>query len=122
MKKIIATAAALLTPVAVFAQQIQPIRNVNDAIIKFDGFMQAAVWIMVSVAIIFIVWNGIQFIRFGGDSDKRGEYQSAIMWGIVGLAVILSIWGLVFIVKNTFTTDDAAGRAGGQNSIRNLIL
>jgi hypothetical protein len=122
MKKLIALSATLLAPASVFAQQMRPIHDANDAIIKFNSFLSAAVWILVSVAILFIVWNAVQFVRVGGDSEKRGEYQSAIMWGIVGVAVILSIWGLINIVRNTVPTDNATGYQNGQNSLNNLIL
>lgn len=120
MKKILATLALLSVPMAAFA--IAPINDANGLILLFDDFSHSIVWVLITVAFIFVVWNGIQFIRFGGDSEKRGEYQSAIIWGIIGLAVILSIWGLVAILKNTFVTRDSAGQQNAQNSMRSLIL
>jgi uncharacterized membrane protein YuzA (DUF378 family) len=98
------------------------VQDANSLIVGFSKFSTTIVYVLIGVAVIFIIWNGLQFIRFGGDSDKRGEYQSAIIWGIIGLAVIMSIWGLVAILKNTFVTNDAGGQQSAQNSLHSLIL
>ena len=42
------------------------------------------------------------------DPESRGTIGKAIIWGIVGLFVILSIWGLVAILSNTFRTNTTA--------------
>ena len=70
---------------------------------RVDYFINTGVWLLVSLAVLFIVWHSVQFIRHAGGEDRK-TYQNAIMWGIVGLAVILSIWGLVAILTNTFGT------------------
>jgi hypothetical protein len=38
--------------------------------------------------------------------EERAAHRSSILWGLVGLAVILSIWGLVAILRNTFNTQN----------------
>ncbi|HEX7724180.1 MAG TPA: hypothetical protein VF438_00370 [Candidatus Paceibacterota bacterium] len=120
MKKIIATTLALAAP-AVTLAQVQ-VHDANSLITAFTNFSQTAVFVLIGIAVIYIIWNALQFIRFGGDSDKRGEYQSAIVYGIIGLAVILSIWGLVAILKNTFMTEDTQGQINANANLHNLIL
>ena len=97
------------------------ITDANSLIWKIDDLVSAVVWLLVSLAVIFIVWNAVQFIRHSDDA-KRKESQMAVIRGIVGLAVILSIWGLVYILRNTFWTDDIRGEINAQGSINNLIL
>lgn len=98
-----------------------PITDANSLIWKIDDLVGAVIWLLISLAVIFIVWNAIQFIRNAG-GEKRKEYQNAVLWGIVGLFVILSIWGLVYVLSNTLNVDNESGNWQGQYNVENLIL
>lgn len=119
MKKYILTSVSI--SILPFLAHAIVISDANDIVDTVDYFINAGVWLLVSLAVIYIVWNAVQFIRNAG-GEERKKYQNAIMWGIVGLAVILSIWGLVNIVRNTFQTDDATGNFDAQQGVQNLIL
>lgn len=104
MKKLIAT-LAVLAPSVAFAQQA--VVDVNSLSQKITGIGNTVIGILIALAVIFIIYNVVQFIIKAG-SDDRKTYQSAILWGIVGLFVILSIWGLVNILSGTFNTQNQA--------------
>ena len=36
-----------------------------------------------------------------------------MIWGLIGLAVIVSIWGLIAVLRNSFGIDNSAGNLGG---------
>jgi hypothetical protein len=95
-----------------------PVTSAATLVLKIDSLLNAAVWLLVSLAVIFIIWNTVQFIRFAS-SDDRKKYQAGILWGIVGLAVILSIWGLTYILLNTFGTDRYG--APSEQQIKSLV-
>ena len=121
MKKYLLIAATLASSPFIAAAQNNIINSADDVVDRVDYFINTGVWLLVSLAVLFIVWHSVQFIRHAGGEDRK-TYQNAIMWGIVGLAVILSIWGLVNIVRNTFTTPDAEGQLDADIGIRSLIL
>ena len=104
MKKLIASIIAF-APAIALAQQA-PVRNINELSAKTIGIGNTIIGVLIAIAVIFIVYNLLMFIIHAG-GEKRGEYQKGILWGIVGLAVILSIWGLVAILTNTFGTTGA---------------
>lgn len=102
MKKFIA-ALSVLAPSVAFAQVNRPVTDFNSLTTKFTGIGNTIVGILIAVAVIYIVYNALMFIINAGGDDRK-KYQNAILWGIVGLFVILSIWGLVAILTNTFGT------------------
>lgn len=102
MKKLIASIIAF-APAVAFAQSSAPVRDFNSLTIKANSIGNTIIGILIALAVIFIVYNVLMFIIKAG-TDERKTYQNAILWGIVGLAVILSIWGLVAILTNTFGT------------------
>jgi uncharacterized membrane protein len=122
MKKISASLTFLsFLPAIAFAQIPGQVSDLPSLISKIDDLVNSTVWLFISLAVIFIVWNGVQFIIHAG-GDKRGDYQKAVMWGILGLFIILSIWGLVNILDNTFKLGNANGEGNAQGNIDHLIL
>lgn len=104
MKKIIAAIAAFAPAFA----SAQAITDVNSLTYKLTNLGNTFIQILIAFAVIWIIWNVIRYIMNAEDPEKRGQIGSAILWGIVGLFVILSIWGLVRILSNTFRTDSTA--------------
>ena len=77
------------------------------------------------------VWYVIQY--FIQPNDKRAEGAQYVMWAVIGFFVILSMWGIVNILTNTFNlgnnnpsswssisnlfpTDGGSGSSGGSGS------
>ena len=43
-----------------------------------------------------------QFIRSAGNSEAIEEGKKKMLYGVIGLFVIVSVWGLVGILRETF--------------------
>ncbi len=103
MKKIIAIVFAF-TPVVAFAQLTQ-ITDANTLFERLIGLGNMFTYLLIAAAVIFIIYNVVvYFIKGNAESEARGKAAGSILYGIVGLFVILSIWGLVNILVNTFNT------------------
>jgi heme/copper-type cytochrome/quinol oxidase subunit 4 len=106
MKKFIATALATLAPVIALAQTSGAITDANKLVEKLTNLGNTFIQILIAFAVIYIIYNVVRYLVMGGDDEeKRKKAGQAILWGVVGLFVILSIWGLVRILTNTFRTD-----------------
>ena len=57
--------------------------------------------LIISATVIFI-WGIIKYISAAHDSKKIGEAKNFMLWGIIGLFVIVAMWGLVRIIQTTF--------------------
>lgn len=62
--------------------------------------------LLLALALVFFIWGVTKFILHADDEAKREEGKKFIMWGIIGLFVIVSIWGIVNILNNTFQVDN----------------
>jgi uncharacterized membrane protein YuzA (DUF378 family) len=104
MKKTL-LAITFLAPSIALAQT-QTITDVNSLTSKLVGIGNTVIYLLVSLAVIYIIWNTVQYFIKGqsGEENDRRKSGMSILWGIVGLAIILSIWGLVGILTNTFRT------------------
>jgi hypothetical protein len=102
MKKIIA-AVAVLAPSLANAQAITDFNTLTN---KATNIGNVIISILVAFAVLYIVFNAVRFVVKGDDPEARKTIGMAIIWGIVGLFVIGSIWGLVAILSNTFRTNN----------------
>lgn len=104
MKKIIAGIIAFAPSLAL--AQTAPITDVNGLTAKLTSLGNTLIGVLIAFAVIWIIFNVVRFIMKADSPEDRKPIQGAILWGIVGLFVILSIWGLVRILTNTFRTSN----------------
>jgi hypothetical protein len=56
-----------------------------------------------ALATVAFVWGVVQFFILNADEqEKRAQGKQFMIWGIVALAVMLSVWGLVGMLTSTF--------------------
>ncbi|HEY9583710.1 MAG TPA: pilin [Candidatus Paceibacterota bacterium] len=105
MKKIISKVgviAIVVIPIISFAQT----RDLGDVVLLVVRYFNYAIYLILGLALLMFVWNVFKyFIKGGEDVTARKEANLYVMWSIIGFFVILSIWGLVRILTNTFRLD-----------------
>ena len=67
--------------------------------------------LLFAVAFVYFVYGIVRFLR--SDADDKGtsrtEARSAIFWGLVGMFVMFSVYGIIQFVLNTFLVDSNPG-------------
>ena len=54
-----------------------------------------------ALAFLFFLWGGAVFILQAGDQEGQKKGRSVMLWGVIALAVMTSVWGLVAIIQNS---------------------
>ncbi|MFA6404458.1 MAG: pilin [Candidatus Paceibacterota bacterium] len=96
----ISSLALVCLPLFAFAQQK---KDLNYLISLFTDYLNKILLVMMGVAVVLFVYYIIKF--FLRPSDKREEGAKYLMWSIIGFFIILSFWGVVNVLKNTFNLD-----------------
>jgi hypothetical protein len=60
------------------------------------------------LAVAIFVWGVVQYWINAEDEAKREQGKKLMIWGLIAVTVILSIWGLVNILGGTFHLENAA--------------
>lgn len=69
---------------------------INKSIIPF----------MFALAFALFIWGVVQFVILNaGEEAKRAQGRSFMIWGVIALAVMLGVWGLVRVVGGTFNLE-----------------
>ena len=67
--------------------------------------LQPIIYLLFALAFIIFIWGIIQYvIAQGGDKEKLTKAKQTIVWGIVGLFIMVSAWGIVQVLCNFFET------------------
>ncbi len=61
--------------------------------------------LVLAAALLVFIWGVIKYVIAAGDSNEREEGRKFMLYGIIGLFVMVSIWGLVSVLINTFNLD-----------------
>ena len=55
-----------------------------------------------ALAFLVFIWGVVKyFFLHGGDETKRTEGKQFVLWGILGMVVLFSVWGFVNIMLST---------------------
>ena len=103
MKKIIAFVLAS-SPLLALAQGA-PLTDINSVATRATNIGNLVIALAISLAVLWIIINVIRYLVVGGQEGRK-EGGLRILYGVVALFVVLSIWGLVYILKNSFKTTD----------------
>lgn len=55
---------------------------------------------MVAIALLYFFWGIFAFVRDLNDPDKKNNGKEHLLWGTIGLFIILSVGGIVPIFNN----------------------
>lgn len=80
------------------------VTDVNVLFTRLTTLGDAVIYILVALAVVFIVYNIVIYFIKGDGSADRASAGLSIWWGIVGLFIIVSLWGLVNVLLGTFPT------------------
>lgn len=58
--------------------------------------------VIFALAFLVFIWGVVNYLFIsGGDETKRAEGRQFAMWGILGIVVLFSVWGLVSLLLST---------------------
>lgn len=69
--------------------------NLNTVVIR-PGLL-----LLFGVAFVIFIWGLVEFIRNADDSDGRETGKKSIMWGLVGMVIMISVYGIIRIAYGT---------------------
>jgi hypothetical protein len=57
--------------------------------------------LLFAIAFVMFLVGVYEFVRGAADPDARAKGGQHILWGVVGLAIMVSVYGIIRIIANT---------------------
>lgn len=78
--------------------------------------------ILISLALVAFMWGVLKYILPAGDEGKMKEGRQMMIYGIIGIAVMVSVWGLVnLVIETVFGTPAYEGDVNDPGDIGNTV-
>ncbi len=105
LQKISVASVGFLTPALVFAEQGLNTSGLQGLSEKLYNLISSVIPVLIALGVVGFMW-GIVLYLFGKNKD---EGKMFMLWGIIALFVMTSVWGLVGILRGTLFdgTDNA---------------
>ncbi len=65
---------------------------------------------IITLALLVFLWGILKYV-FSTDEEARGQAKNYMIYGIIGLFVMVSVWGLVNILVRSLSLDNNAPNA-----------
>lgn len=101
MKKFLFGITALFAPAFALAGEggnVFDTTNIEGTVSNLLELGDLAIAVLVAIAVIVFIYGIVKYIISGNDPEKRKDAGWYILFGIVAIAVIGVLWGLVNIV------------------------
>ena len=77
------------------------VSNIGDIICRIGAILNSIIPVLVVLGVVYFVWGVISYM-IGADEEQKKKGRDKIIYGIIGLVVIVGMWGLVNVVTSTF--------------------
>jgi hypothetical protein len=101
-----ASALLVLVPLFMFAQtggSGTESGTLDSLIGKAIEWARLIINLLLVVATLVFLWGIIKYISAGGDAAKVKEARSYILWGLIGLAIMASVWAIVWFINRSIS-------------------
>lgn len=68
----------------------------------FLDLIKVTIPVVASLALLVFFWGLTKFIMKGGDDKAIQEGKSLIVWGLIALFVMISVWGILGFLADQF--------------------
>src|SRR3989344_1349190 len=116
MKKLIASLSFFVVAPFV-ASAGTSVSSLGDLLGVFMTIINALMPFIVALVVLFFIWGVFQFVMAAGDEEARKTGRDKMIFGIIGIFVMVSVWGLVNLLEGSFgVTRDVVGGGGADQA------
>ena len=108
MKKLLGGLATFALPMLALGAGPQ-LTNIGEFITSIGRLINQLLPIVVALALLAFFWGLAQFIFASGDEGAKDEGKRRMIWGVVALFVMVSVWGLVGFVGSALGIQQGTG-------------
>lgn len=93
---------ALAFPSMAFAQSLGRLDTLLQSI---GDLIAAATPIVVGLALLAFFWGLATFIFSAGNEDAKDRGKNIMIWGIIALFVMVSVWGIINFIQEALDVE-----------------
>lgn len=81
----------------------------GDVVAYVISLIDITIPVLATLALVLFFVGVVRYIAKSGDAHGKTEERQIILWGLVALFVIFSIWGILRVLNNTLLGGGGSG-------------
>jgi heme/copper-type cytochrome/quinol oxidase subunit 4 len=98
------------------AHAVGTLEELESLILKILGQI---VPVFLALATVYLLWQIFRYIWLADNEEERTEARKLIVYGVIALFVMFSIWSIIAVLENTLNLNNDITI---QNGVENLII
>ncbi len=98
---LIPVAAFVFAPAFAGAQAIDS-TFVNDIIEFISNTVNTLIPLLIGIAVLLFIYGLVTFVLAADDEEARKAARYKMIWGVIAIFVMVSVWGLVNVLASFF--------------------
>lgn len=91
---------------ALAAPSLAAAQNVQSLFLLASNLLNALIGILITLAIVVFFWGLVKYLLSGGATEDAHKGIHQMIWGVVAIFVMVSIWGLIGLLQRTFQVEN----------------
>ncbi|HVU06375.1 MAG TPA: hypothetical protein VHE10_01075 [Candidatus Paceibacterota bacterium] len=77
--------------------------TLNQPIVQklFSLVVDPLIQLIFAAAVVYFLWGVFKYIQAADDPDERIQGGKHIIWSVIGLFIMISVWGIIAVIKRT---------------------
>jgi succinate dehydrogenase/fumarate reductase cytochrome b subunit len=86
-----------------FFTNIAYAESVDSFVKKADTLIvNPLIVLLFALALVYFLWGVFEFLANQENEEKKTAGKSHMLWGIIGITVMMGVWTILNIILNTF--------------------
>lgn len=74
--------------------------TIQDILLSVNYLLPFIIKYAIWIAVLVFFWGLVKFLFKAGDEKSHEEGRNRMIWGIIALFVLTSIWGIVYYIQS----------------------
>lgn len=109
MKKIIAFSAGVFSPIIAFAATTGVGTTFQNLVNDAKSIANTIIPLFMIIGVAVFLWGIVKYITHSGDEEARKSAQGYIIYGLIGIFVMVAFWGIITLLATTFGVSSGLG-------------
>jgi hypothetical protein len=75
--------------------------SIGNIICEIGSWFNILIPFLIALAIVVFFWGVISYV-IGADEEAKTKGRDKMIYGLIGVAVIVGLWGFIALLQNTF--------------------
>jgi succinate dehydrogenase/fumarate reductase cytochrome b subunit len=102
-----------------FSTKVAYAESLNDFITHADKLIiNPLISLLFALAVVYFLYGVLEFFMNQENEEKRSASKSHMLWGIIGITIMLGVWVILGMIINTFGIQGVQINSDGTNKVQ----